>query len=1276
MYKYLNFFNKKGEYFNFEYLEDSDRWIGRVDFNTVSTGLIEDYQIYIMEEVFNTTTNQYEYTYPIVDSSIYPGLGATAPNLELEAYFKVPYTESIFLYNFDINDQENVLEKFQSLKYDFEYLPYATGGSGIKDDIKEVNDTNPYAIQVNLGFAPTEEIGYEKILYVKDASGHILAEILVYGEAEEEDERLRDWLAALGVDLLPKDEMIFDFSDVNEIKTNWTLMNQKRKEMLLEYSNIYPYLGSYKALINIIKFFGYQNLRMKEYWLNIDQDSPNRGKFKHIDITEIFTENANFNNSGLIPSKIYKKTNKFGLYYDITVASNEFDDDGLPIVEEVFSFSPQEILIKIFALKKKLQNYFLPVNAKIVDIIGEAIYFAKYDTNVWNDQYRIDQISLGLKPKFEVLPSPEGYLEDLRPLQFFGCPVGPDLTIGGITNQNTWLVGLSSLDVNVSGNPVPLDTVQTYRFVLDIPYGSGPITVDTIIRRDPDTGQYLYKNYEVADKIIDQLKSNSTINNFFTIYQEGGTSGRIRFVEKDPIGSTGTIFVNWFSNTSMPYPAATIQYSIPSPAGGTVNAINVSPGGSFGPSGAPISYFSDCFFGYFDKMNIPVRELNDDEDIPIGYPIILNNQTFDITWDDADVTFNQIDVKGPTFGTLYGGFINSQIISGWTSSPGSTSNPIYVGVTGFPSLTFPKQFNYSWQNLGYYGYYEMQWIIEKEADETPAFYFDSGRLSIEAGDRLPVILPYVGKYKVILNMWDGYNTKSFLINEDMIEVKIYDTDFISWYQYRELDYNLDTRKYPVQSDRATNNIENGVIQPSPLLTWDQYTSTWELPLHPNEEIEMAKLSFNSLDSSEFYQSIVNPIDNPLVDRFPYTFNLITNLPKWNELYHLWWDGIGTKITQWEIRGVTGPTAYLFMNRGNTVVDLNSVNVFYEQGPTGYTGATGATTAIGNTGDIIVSNANRRTYRYNGSVWEHIIDIVDSYRLVGLTGNEKQNMIEIARQLNQVMPNDGINHPYLKDFIYYFNEEYDNSYSLKPYIRAVSKDFDRGGRHKVKFISATGDDKSYETVFFGYLGDIPTHFEIYKVETSGPTGSILIDGMSTPYLIGSTNLTDLANELNGPTAQSIEGLNKYQFNLVLGYSGATGPSSSVSSSETKIQAISKSFTSPDEVNVQLDKIVGTIYGRSLIKNPTWDQIRILKYAQELPLCTVVNFTYDNARMKGKKNPKWKLTKEGDSNFPDIYYNNKYFSYMFNEKGSYSLTLELEDTNGNKQIVNKKEIIKIK
>ena len=56
-----------------------------------------------------------------------------------------------------------------------------------------------------------------------------------------------------------------------------------------------------------------------------------------------------------------------------------------------------------------------------------------------------------------------------------------------------------------------------------------------------------------------------------------------------------------------------------------------------------MSYYGDCFIGYFDRINMTVRELNDDEDIPVGYPIVLRNDTFNITWDDANVTYNQID---------------------------------------------------------------------------------------------------------------------------------------------------------------------------------------------------------------------------------------------------------------------------------------------------------------------------------------------------------------------------------------------------------------------------------------------------------------------------------------------------------------------------------------------------------------------------------------------------------------------------------------------------------
>jgi PKD repeat protein len=63
------------------------------------------------------------------------------------------------------------------------------------------------------------------------------------------------------------------------------------------------------------------------------------------------------------------------------------------------------------------------------------------------------------------------------------------------------------------------------------------------------------------------------------------------------------------------------------------------------------------------------------------------------------------------------------------------------------------------------------------------------------------------------------------------------------------------------------------------------------------------------------------------------------------------------------------------------------------------------------------------------------------------------------------------------------------------------------------------------------------------------------------------------------------------------------------------------------------------------------------------------------VRGKKNPKWTLSKEGDPNFENIYYNNKYFSYMFTKRGNYSVSLDLEDSNGNIRNVTKKEIIKI-
>lgn len=1299
-YKYLNFFNKEGVYCNFDYDETLDKWTGRIDLNVVSEGLIEDYQLFIMEEVYNQDLDQYQYTKPIVHYDFIPPNGTDcgeiileyggisenqtlddwasvtfniAKNYICEFQNDVPIPE-LFLYSFNLNKKgEDILVKKNRILYELDVKTFTQAPKTHKNpNIKILSnsdiDENP--LQINIGFAPEGEDLFGNYLYIKDAIGHVIAEIFIYGESIEEDERLSNLLQAMGYDLLPGDFVIFDEYDINEIKPDWKIINEKRKELLLEHDNIFPFIGSYKALINIIKFFGYQNLRMKEYWQSIDSTSSNFNKYKQIDINDLFTEDANFNADLSSPNKIYKKTNKFGLFYNLTVESGDYDEDGLPIAKETYIFSPQEALIKIFALKKKLQNYFLGINSRIVDIIGESIFFAKYELNVWSDQQKIEFIDVGITPTFSIHPSigSTGYgkIEDLRPLLTYGFPVGSDLNMGGYSKLNMWRVGIGD-DINTYG---PLDTEQTYELTFTIP-GPSSIVISTTYKLDLDTGKFIYNKNEIANGIIDNIKNNESLNNSFYVYQEGGTSGIIRLVQKT-IGGTGTVFSRWYSNTNPSGPGIG-KFSIPGSIGGTSDYINISPDGTVGPTGSPISYYGDAFIGYFNNQNFDIQKLNDDEDIPVGCPIVLENTSFNISWDAANVTFNDIDkIDKDTNKILFSKYNRSKNITGWTAN----SQPIYSTVSGFPISKFPSRFTYTWNNLAQYGHHEMQWKVYYGEQ----LIVDSGKDLIEKINKYPIILPYVGSYKVELHLWDEYNCKSSRIKNDIIEVESYEIDFIGWYKKLETNYNLDSKKWLPQSDVTNKSIQGGYFFPKPLdseyLTWDEYGSTWDLPFHPNENMDFANIQYNSLDSLEYYKSIKNPVDNPLVDRFAYTYELMGNEASLEDLYHLWWDSTGSDITQFNITGITGPTSFIAMTRGNTIYNPNA-NLYIEEGPTGYTGPIGMTSFIGNTGDIIHSYENSQNFIFSKGEWKSEQEFIDIYRAINLTGTDREKMLELTRQLNQVMTTENREHPYLKDFIYTFNEEYyteSGQLKLKPYIRAISKNTESRRRHKLRYIGCTGDSKSYNTVNFGYVGDQPLSFEIYNVESTGPTGSIFIPGMISSYNIGATNLYNLFKELNGPTAQADPIINKFTYSLITNYPNNLSTSIGSTAYYTKIQAISKSYNAPS-INIQYDKINGTTFARSLMKNVSWDEIRLLKYNQEIPLCTTVNFTYDNARMPSKKNPTWILRKEGDSTFEDIYYNNKYFSYMFNQKGSYTLTLELEDTNGNKKSITKKEIIKI-
>ena len=210
--------------------------------------------------------------------------------------------------------------------------------------------------------ATTESYKYE----IKVQPKNIL-ELEVYGETEIEDERFKINLKNLGVNLNYDIEHIFKSSDIKEDGIDYKLLNKKRKEMLLMYPEIYNYIGSYKALVNAINFFGWNELELNEYYRNIKEDSDLYQKLVKVKINDIFDNTVDgWTETDLIKgsydNKNYKKSNLFNLTYRIT------DEEG----NNILLYSLEEMQIKLSKLKMWLTENVIPLSSNLVDISGEV----------------------------------------------------------------------------------------------------------------------------------------------------------------------------------------------------------------------------------------------------------------------------------------------------------------------------------------------------------------------------------------------------------------------------------------------------------------------------------------------------------------------------------------------------------------------------------------------------------------------------------------------------------------------------------------------------------------------------------------------------------------------------------------------------------------------------------------------------------------------------------------------------------------------------------------
>lgn len=467
--KNLHFFDKDGYNLNFDWNSKFDYWEGNIYLPKVSVGIHANTSIYVLENVNGV------FCFP---------QGSDSDKITFTWDVNNKFVDEFFMFNFD---DSYIIKDTSALVY--------TPNDGPECETLIVNRFDEYEVSldsnnlskplpIHIAFVANER--YDATTYnrtlVMSYNGKTIARIKLFAETVEEDERLKVWNSNLGYNITPEDTMIFYNSDIKEYKPDYILLNEKRKELMMEGSNIYPYIGSYKAIINAIKFFGYDNLGIIEYWKNINVNDENFGKVYHssrYSLTKKETLSVGARTISL-PNADFKKINKIALVYSINEPTNKVDEWELPIVKEKFTYTIEEALIKLFALRKKLNNEFMPGSSRIIDVIGEANYFGIQAITKVFSTFGTHEFENKRQLEFEISPGNIIYLTDDRYFKRYIIEKngeGTDSNSKSDFYNNLLLSNISNTSINDFGTLYGNDYKENY----NLEY--------------PDNAYQLYKDY-------------------------------------------------------------------------------------------------------------------------------------------------------------------------------------------------------------------------------------------------------------------------------------------------------------------------------------------------------------------------------------------------------------------------------------------------------------------------------------------------------------------------------------------------------------------------------------------------------------------------------------------------------------------------------------------------------------------------------------------------------------------------------------------------------------
>ena len=300
----------------------------------------------------------------------------------------------------EFDKQDNVFGTTNKDEYDYSKVYWSR--YMVFDLINEYDDTEDSnePLVLTLGFIASQEGCYQDILTlmsvdnIKDRERSLafnrIGYTVVKNESVGEDERYRTLFANFGIPDPKTYPNLFKDIEIYEEGIDWKYLNKKSKELFLSYPQIFPYLGTYKALINAVSFLGYNDVYFKEWYKFFDGKTEGSVSYQSMDISSKTTLQSKLSRIGVSLEDFldWKKLSQLSMVYLINQEDQGFEviqnnlgqkkTYQIPTTKPVYSYMNTEVIVKLYALKEWLENYILNINCQIIDVTGEGVYFERY----------------------------------------------------------------------------------------------------------------------------------------------------------------------------------------------------------------------------------------------------------------------------------------------------------------------------------------------------------------------------------------------------------------------------------------------------------------------------------------------------------------------------------------------------------------------------------------------------------------------------------------------------------------------------------------------------------------------------------------------------------------------------------------------------------------------------------------------------------------------------------------------------------------------------------